>query len=195
MKKSTIVLALLVCAFVFQGAFDAAAYMDNNGRYEYTDTYCNISVDDYEVGIFTIEEIDKSGSPWYQTVGNYYDGYKHNDVDSYTCAVPDVLREYYLQGVCASVSSTYTTISTDDNIGRVNRNNTLANNENHCYCRLRKKDGNVGLARWVFSGSFTPASDCARNCARDCAVSAYDTSPYYYSDSAFRDALLAAFGS
>ncbi|MDR1338036.1 MAG: hypothetical protein LBJ73_03325 [Rickettsiales bacterium] len=185
MKKSTItaLTALLVCAFVFQGAFAdvISTGSDSIGSYEISiDTENNTPNFDYNRGIHTIQNTNGK----YSTNG-LFDEYKGETVRSYSYDTPSDLNDYYLQDVCASsgVAKCY-------DIG-IDSNNTAASNDINnvyvfCYCRLKRKIGDLSPAGWVILYSLYTAANCAQNCAYDCMFNAGR-------DSEFLSTLLAPF--
>ncbi|MDR1337842.1 MAG: hypothetical protein LBJ73_02315 [Rickettsiales bacterium] len=177
MKKSTII-ALLVWAFALQGAF-ARYGSDTTGNYEeYGYSESSTPATDYNNGIYTT----------YNT-GMQYPGvsstYKGQDVlfSGYPNRT-DLISNYLLQSVCASVGGTNNEISCS--IGRTNQNNNLSDDEKICWCRLKRIGDNLSYDGWVFVYTTYEVGACASYCPDACAAFA-NNSPD------FRDALLSAF--
>ncbi|MDR1338007.1 MAG: hypothetical protein LBJ73_03175 [Rickettsiales bacterium] len=177
MKKSTIVLALFVWAFAVQGAFADVDGEDDRGYYKISGFNDTEPETDYDNGIYTTYN---TGAQYLSS--NTYKG-QTNSFNNYV--VYSDLNSYLMQSVCASSGPTST--NTSCSITTNKSSSILGSNEMHCWCRLKKENGYLAYDGWVFSGSFTPASYCARSCAGHCALNANSE------NSALRSKLLAPF--
>ncbi|MDR1337857.1 MAG: hypothetical protein LBJ73_02395 [Rickettsiales bacterium] len=180
MKKSTIVLALLVCAFVFQGAFaDVVTLSDITGDYETDGATISTPDEDYANGIYTTYNDGTRclSSDIYKGFENFVPvSANHVDLDG-----------YFIQSLCASGTGVFAEESCD--IPRTNLNNNYSDYEIYIWCRLKRISDNVSSNSWVYYG-FNPAGEDAVNCAR---FSQYSCVGESHDNPAFRSALLAPF--
>ncbi|MDR1337677.1 MAG: hypothetical protein LBJ73_01455 [Rickettsiales bacterium] len=176
MKKSTIVLALLVCAFAFHGAFAVITFSDITGDYEIDGATISTPEEDYDNGIYTT----------YNDGDQYLsdDTYGGLDVYFHIFPVNDDLEDHLLQSVCTSRDGAFAEVSCD--ISRTNQNDYFSNDAKNCWCRLKRIKDNLSPDGWVFSSKGS-ATYCAIYCANDCALEANRSS-------SFRSALLWALG-
>ncbi|MDR1337758.1 MAG: hypothetical protein LBJ73_01875 [Rickettsiales bacterium] len=181
MKKSTIVLALLVCAFTVQGAFAdvVATGSDSIGSYEIGGASNTTPETDYEKGIYTI----------YNTGAQYlsYSTYKGHDVPFSDYSPPDYLEGYLIQGLCASKKGTAS--QTDCSVTTIYQNNVLYSDEIYCWCRLKRISDNLAYNGWVYYNSNLSAANCTILCIPGCRNLASLTG----GTPAFREALIAPF--